>query len=302
MGLAVERDRHRRDLVAEHDAALLVDDLGEHVAAARRAGAAVGELEPRLADHLGRRPRRRDRDVDGVGRRRGRDRRARGGVARVDARAARSRARSAACRRAAGRRAWCATARRRRATRSPGRCRPTRHPRGGGAATPRSPSPAAPPGPEPVRHAPWPPQNQIILCGTPLRAQDRLVAHRLAGREQRVGGALEDQRRHAHAADERVARPARVEPRAVLGAEVPGRQAGGEGGGDVRVERAADPAGDSRPRSSRRRPAAVERRAPARLRRVLAVQRGQQRVPGDRGRDRVDALSIAAVTNSIPPA
>ena len=26
-----------------------------------------------------------------------------------------------------------------------------------------------PAGPEPVRHAPWPPQNQIILCGTRLR-------------------------------------------------------------------------------------------------------------------------------------
>ena len=49
---AVELDRDRRDLVAEHEVALLVDDLGVDVAARVGRHALVVEVEPGLADRV----------------------------------------------------------------------------------------------------------------------------------------------------------------------------------------------------------------------------------------------------------
>jgi hypothetical protein len=51
VGAAVERERDRRRLVADDDAAGLVDELGEHVGGGTRAR--IGERELRLADDLG---------------------------------------------------------------------------------------------------------------------------------------------------------------------------------------------------------------------------------------------------------
>ena len=104
-------------------------------------------------------------------------------------------------------------------------------------------------------------------------------------REQRVGGAL---RRSSVGTrmllDER--RPARATSNQArsVGRQLAGGRAAGERRGDVRVQAARLRA------VGRRRRSTEQRSDPAALDRLLLVERGEQRVPGDRRGDRVDAL------------
>ena len=110
--------------------------------------------------------------------------------------------------------------------------------------------------------------------------EDLVVGDRLVEREQRVRGALDEEGRDRDLLDE-VARAAAGEPGAVLGAQRAGGGAGGERGGDVRVQ-AVLGGRRCRRRTSSARPAALDR--------LLLVERGRQAVPGDDRGDRVDAL------------
>ena len=129
------------------------------------------------------------------------------------------------------------------------------------------------------------------------------VANRLAGREEGVGRALHEQGGDADLRHERVAGAAALEPGAVLGGQVAGGEPLGQRGGDVRVDgprlhaRGADDPERRRGGDAEAR----ERGGPAALDEVVAIERGEQRVPGDRGRDGVDAM-VDAGGDELDPA
>jgi hypothetical protein len=110
--------------------------------------------------------------------------------------------------------------------------------------------------------------------GDVVALQDLEVGDRLAQREQRVDRAVDQQGRRADLVDQ-LARAAVEEPLVVLLAQGAGRLARGVGAGDVGVE--AGTAGDG-----------AQHPGPARLHRLVGVEAGLQRVPGDVGHEGVD--------------
>ena len=125
------------------------------------------------------------------------------------------------------------------------------------------------------------------LGGHLVRPQDLEVRGRFVEREERVGGALDQQGRDADPVDQRP-RAARREPLHVLVGELTVRQARRVRAQDVRVEgpglTRGNP-GDRAALDAKRE----QRRAPSGLRRLGLVEAGDERVPGDVGRDRVEA-------------
>ena len=111
----------------------------------------------------------------------------------------------------------------------------------------------------------------------PVGPQDPVVGDRLVEREERVDGALDEERRNGDLVDE-VARAAGAEPGQVVGREPAARDAGRERRVDVRVKA---PAG---------LPGRVEDARPARLDGRVLVEARLERVPRDVGHDRVEAL------------
>ena len=117
-----------------------------------------------------------------------------------------------------------------------------------------------------------------------------VVLDRLVEGEERVVGALRDERRDLDLRDQLVLRAARVEVGEVRLVEVPGGEAGRDRVRRLRILLAAELELGQTLAVGAERADAVEDDAPAALRRVVLVEAGEQRVPGDLRRDRVDPV------------
>src|SRR5207245_9328183 len=95
-------------------------------------------------------------------------------------------------------------------------------------------------GPVPAAEPDHPGRNVVL-------AKNGVVANRLVEREERVGGALDQERRSLDLVDER-ARPARAEPVHVLVRDRAGREPREVGARDVRVEIPGPAGGEARSR------------------------------------------------------